>query len=225
MDYGSAFVYMFSGEGWVKKFVLGIAMSLTPALGPIVLMGWSLDVLRNLNQDEPDPLPEWTGDDFARWLGRGLGLSVALLTYLLPVIVIAVILWGCSALSLAALGEDSEGAATAFSVCLCCIFFILYFIIGLGALVVYVRYAATDQLDVGLEYAKTFQLVSANIAPLLIIVLLTLILGMASAILGILTIGVFFFILPPYYVLVMAYFGAQLSREPGFIDLEPTEQA
>jgi hypothetical protein len=181
-------------------------------------MGWSLDVLRNLNQEEADPLPDWTGDDFARWLGRGLGLSVALLTFLLPVIVVAVILSGCGALSLAALGDDSEGAATAFGVCLFCIFFILYFVIGLGALVVYVRYAATDQLDVGLEYAKTFQLVSANIAPLLIIVLLTLMLGVASVILGFLTVGILFIILPIYYTLVMAYFGAQLSREPGFTD-------
>ena len=80
MDYGSAFVYMFASKDWIKKFVIAVAMSLIPWVGLIVVTGYALDVLRNLNQGAPDPLPEWTGDDFSRWLGRGLGLTVTTLT-------------------------------------------------------------------------------------------------------------------------------------------------
>lgn len=218
MDYGGAFVYMFSYEDGIKKLVLGIAMSLTPVLGPIVLMGWTLDVLRNLSQGQPDPLPEWTGDDFARWLGRGLGLSVAILTFLLPVIIVAMILYGCGIAAVSVAGSDSGGTNTAFGVCMACLLFILYFVIGLGALVVYVRYATTDRLDVGLDYARNFQLVSANIASLLIIVVLVLALGVVSIVAGVLTLGVLFLTLPVYFSLVIAYFGAQLSRQPDFAD-------
>jgi hypothetical protein len=218
MDYGNAFVYMFSSKEWIKKMVLGTAMALVPILGQFVLIGWTLDVLRNLKQKEADPLPEWTGDDFARWLGRGLGLSVAVVTFLLPVIVVAVILWGCGAIGLSILGRDGDTLGGAFSLCMACISLILYFVIGLGALVVLVRYASTDQIDVGLEYVKNFQLVAANIAPLLIIVVLILIMMLVGAIVGILTLGVLFLVLPVYSYLILAYFGAQLSEQPGFAE-------
>lgn len=216
MDIGSAFVYMFSSEDWVKKLVIAIAMSLIPWLGLIVVTGYALDVLRNLNQGKADPLPEWTGDDFARWLGRGLGLSVAALTYLLPAIIVVLIIWFCGVFGMALVGGDSEGLNAAIGICLCCLLVILYFIVGLGALVVYARYASTDQLDVGLEYARTFQLVGENLAPLLIIVIVMFIVGIIAAILGIFTLGVLFLVLPAYLSLVMAYFGAELCRLPGF---------
>jgi hypothetical protein len=218
MDYGSAFVYMFSSKDWPKKFVIAVAMSLIPWLGLIVVTGYALDVLRNLNQGAPDPLPDWTGDDFARWLGRGLGLTVTTLTFLLPAIIVMVAIWFCGAFGIAAVGGDSEGLSAALWLCLCCIFLIMYFVAGLGAFVVYARYASTDRLDVGLDYAKTLQLVGENIGPLLIIVISTLILGVAGVILGFLTLGILFLILPAYYSLVVAYFGAQLSRLPGFTD-------
>jgi hypothetical protein len=218
MDFGNAFVYMFSSKEWIKKMVLGTAMALVPILGQFVLIGWTLDVLRNLKQKDPDPLPEWTGDDFARWLGRGLGLSVTVVTFLLPVIVIAVILWGCGAIGLSVLGGDGETLGGVVGLCMACISLILYFVIGLGALVVFVRYASTDQIDVGLEYVKNFQLVAANIAPLLIIVVLVLIMFLIGAIVGVLTLGVLFLVLPVYSYLVLAYFGAQLSEQPGFAE-------
>jgi hypothetical protein len=216
MDYGGAFVYMFSSQDWVKKLILGIAMSLTPILGPMVLMGYALDVLRNLNQGQQDPLPEWTGDDFARWLGRGMGLSVSMLTFFLPVIIVVMVLNMCSAITLSVVGSNSDALGSLSSLLMCCVGFILYFVVGLGALVVYVRYATTDQLDVGMDYAKTFQLVSANVAPLLIIIVLMLVLWIAYAIVGVLTLGILFLALPMYFMLVMAYFGAQLSKQPGF---------
>jgi hypothetical protein len=218
MDIGNAFVYMFSSEDWGKKLVIAVAMSLIPWLGFIVLTGWALDVLRNLNQGKPDPLPEWTGDDFARWLGRGLGFSVAILTFLLPVIIVIVVIWFCGAVGIAAIGGDSEGFSGALTFCLCCIFVILYFVVGLGALVVYARYASTDQLDVGLEYAKTFRLVGENLAHLLIIVIVLFIVGIIGAVLGILTLGILFLVLPAYLSLVMAYFGAELTRLQGFTE-------
>ncbi len=218
MDYGGAFVYMFSSKDWIKKFVLGVAMSLIPALGQMVLMGYALDVLRNLNQGQEDPLPDWTGDDFARWLGRGMGLSVSMLTYFLPVIIVVTALNFCSTIVLGTIGGNSDALEGIMGLCVCCLGVILYFVVGLGALVVYVRYAATDKLDVGMDYVKTFQLVSANIAPLLIIIVMMFVLLIASIIVGALTLGILYLALPMYFSLVMAYFGAQLSRQPGFED-------
>ena len=216
MNVGNAFVYMFSSKDWVKKMVIAIAMSLIPWLGFIVVTGWALDVLRNLNQGAPDPLPEWTGDDFARWLGRGMGLSVAILTFLLPVIIIVMIVYFCGVISVAAVGGGSDELSAVLFVCLFCIFTILYLVVGLGALVVYARYASTDKLDVGLDYARTFQLVGANLAPLIIIIVVTFILIVVGGILGVFTLGVLFLVLPAYFSLVLAYFGAELSKLPGF---------
>ena len=218
MDFGNAFVYMFSSENWAKKFVIAVAMSLIPWLGWIVLTGYALDVLRNLNQGSPDPLPEWIGDDFGRWLGRGLGLSVSILTFCLPVIIVLMMFWMCAGLGAAVVGEDADVLGAAYSLCLCCIAFVLYFVISLGALVVYARYATTDRLDVGLEYGKTLQLVSTNIVPLLIIVVLGVIMFIAAFFFGLLTLGILFLVVPAYFSLVIAHFGAHLSKLPGFTE-------
>jgi hypothetical protein len=127
-----------------------------------------------------------------------------------------VAIWFCGAFGIAVIGSESEALNAAFAFCLFCLFLILYIIFGLGALVVYTRYASTDQMDVGLEYAKIFQLVGQYLGPLLTIVILVLIVGIAGALFGVFTLGILFMILPAYFSLVVAYFGAQLSRLPGF---------
>ncbi len=212
MNYGGAFTYMFSQEGWVRKFVIAIAMFFVPVLGPIVLTGWALDILRNLQQGAPDPLPEWTGDDFARWLGRGMGLSVAVVTFMLPAMAVIFALYACGIIVASQAGSDIV------FMCLGCVFLIVYAIVGLGAQVVAVRYASTDRLDVGLDYAQTFNLVMANIAPLLIIVVLMFVMGIVITILTPLSLGLIMFVAPTYLILVMAFFGAELSKLPGFTE-------
>ncbi len=218
MDYMGAFTYMFSGRDWIKKIILGAVMGLVPILGPIILIGWTLDVLRNLNQGQPDPLPNWTGDDFARWLGRGLGLTVAILTFLLPVIVIAFIIFMLGNVLTALVGSQVEELGVILGLCMACIGIIVYLLIGLSAQVVLVRFASTDRLDVGLDYLKTFQLVGANIVPLIIIIVLLLVWGVINFILIIVTLGVFALVSPVLTLLILAYFGSQLSQQPGFAD-------
>ena len=215
MDYGNAFVYMFSSEDWIKKLILAVAMSLIPALGIFVVVGWALDVLRNLREGKPDPLPEWTGDEFARWLGRGMGLTVTVFTFLLPVIAVFIIIWSCGMIGTATVFSESDAGGTV-ALCMVCVYILMYFVAGLGALVAFVRYASTDRIDVGLEYSKNFQLVSTNIATLLIIVVLMLLMWIVAGIAGILTLGILYLALPVYSILVLANFGAQLSQQPDF---------
>lgn len=218
MNYGNAFTYFFSSRDWVKKVVLGVAMGLMPVLGPIVLSGWALDVLRNLTRGGGDPIPEWTGDDFSRWLGRGIGLSVAVLTFLLPVIVLALLLFVFNTVVVGVLGSQAEDVASFLAICLGCIMLIIYFAVFLGAQVVIVRYASTDRLDVGLDYIKTFQLVVANIVPLLVMAILYFVWSLVSVILIVLTLGIFAFVVPVFSMLIFAYFGSLLAKQPGFSD-------
>lgn len=218
MDYGGAFTYMFASQAWAKKLILGAVMFLIPILGPIVVMGWALDILRNLTQQQLDPLPDWTGDNFSRWLGRGLGLSVTMLTFMLPVIVVMGVLFACSALTGTLLTGDMAVVNYVLLACISCVGFILYVVILLSAQVVLVRYASTDQIDVGLDYLKTFQLVTTNIVPLLIITVILFIWGIVSALLSTLTLGLFALVVPIYSVLVLVHFGAQLSQLPEFAE-------
>jgi hypothetical protein len=144
-----------------------------------------------------------------------MGLTVTALTFLLPVIAVFVVIWSCGMIGTATVFSDSNLGGTV-GLCMACLYLLMYFVAGLGALVAYVRYASTDRIDVGLEYGKNFQLVSANIAPLLIIVLLMLLLWIVGGIVGILTLGLLYLVLPVYSILVLANFGAQLSQQPDF---------
>jgi hypothetical protein len=104
-------------------------------------------------------------------------------------------------------------AAILVNCCLACLLIVVGLIIALGALVPYVRFAATDRMDVGLEYLTNFKLLFANIGPFLLVVLVMLVAGFVMVLLQLVTCGIASFVTVPYLGLVFVYLAASLSRK------------
>jgi hypothetical protein len=51
MEFGRAFSYAFEDSEWIKKVGIAALVFLIPLLGLIILMGWSLEIIRRVSLD------------------------------------------------------------------------------------------------------------------------------------------------------------------------------
>jgi hypothetical protein len=230
MDLGKALSYLFADPKWLKKLLLAAFVSVLPVLGQIILIGWLLDTLRNIRAGQPYPIPEWSGDDLARWLGRGVAAWVSVMAWILPCALVLGIIFTCGSFGLQVLtggamsavpsggqgaGSLMAGLGTVYIIVLCCfscVAVLALIIVVLGAMVPYIRFAVTDRMDVGLDYRANFRLLFANIGPFLLILLVAFVALIVVGIVNVITLGIGTFVTTPYISLVFTYLFAGISR-------------
>ena len=220
MDIGSAFTYVFDDEEWIKKLAIGGAIFLVGVLtlpiliGFVILFipaGYMFQVLKNVRDQNPTPLPEWT--DFGALLKVGFFVSLIFFIYNIPVY-----LFACAAPIVQLLPEmtqmdaDAASAIAFVAVCLNCVQMILSLLIAFiipGALIKYAQY---DNFGGAFKFGEIFSFISANIGDYIIAILLSWVaslIGMFGIILCF--IGLFFTMF--WSVLVTGNLYGQLARK------------
>jgi hypothetical protein len=123
VDIGKAISFVPEDQNWLTKLGIGALVSSVPVLN-FAWNGYLVDLMRNVAAYDPRPLPEW--DDFGDKFMRGLMISLAMLIYGLPALLLAC--FGFAAVvgpSLAATQETVEALAAASGgllvIALCCI--------------------------------------------------------------------------------------------------------
>ena len=85
MNFGKAFTFIFDDERWFDKLIVPILVSLIPIVGMMAFTGYLLRTIKNVVQNEIDPLPDFQfGDD----LGRGFRFFLVGLVYSLPMMLV-----------------------------------------------------------------------------------------------------------------------------------------
>jgi len=85
MDVGKSITFAFDDEDWLTKLGLGAVVAAVPLLN-FAWSGYLVDLMRNVARGDARPLPEWT--DLGDKLVRGLVVSIAILVYFLPIILV-----------------------------------------------------------------------------------------------------------------------------------------
>ncbi len=192
MDFGKAFTYMFDDPDWVRKLGIGVVVGLIATLlSPILIglvpmlmiLGYSLDVLRNVHNGREYPLPEW--EDWGGFLARGFKLFVAFFVWLLPLILVSIPLFIGAALTDS---QGGNGAATAFGVlfiiCASCLMMLWGLFVVLISPAIYIRLAVTDRLGATFEVGKIWALTRDNLGNVIIAILLTIVAAVIAAAVG-----------------------------------------
>lgn len=109
MDIGRAFSYVFDDEEWVKKILIGGALSLVPLLGGWIVYGYMIEIARRSFRSDDVELPDW--DDIGGNLARGFFFWLGLAIWALPLILLVV----CGVLAAILLGL-ATGDDAAFGV-------------------------------------------------------------------------------------------------------------
>ena len=198
MDIGKSFTYMFDDEEWVQKLAIGgllVLVSIIPVVGwfftSLVIIGYSLRLLKNVGEGVENPLPDWN-DWGGDWV-KGLMVVLAAVIYSLPGWVVQGSGWIVGWISG---GGDPSQAGGAAAVCIAG----LACISGLWALLVFVvfpagmiKYATEGQFGVFFRFGDLFRFISDNLSNYIVAVLLNIVAAIVGAFGVILcVIGVFF---------------------------------
>lgn len=187
MDFGKAFTFMFEDPDWVRKLGIGTAvMFIGIVLSPlligliplIMIMGYTVDVVRNVMMRRERPLPEW--EDWGGFLGRGFKVFVALFVWALPIIILIAPLAIVGALA-EQNGGGMEAIAVIVMICGVCLTFIWGIFYALITPAIYARIAATDRLSAAFEVGKIWAFTRDNLGNVIITILLGIVASLIAS--------------------------------------------
>ena len=185
----------------------------------IMLLGYSLDTLRNVMNGQRYPMPEWT--DWGGFLVRGLKLIGAFLVWALPLIVVAIPL-GIGA-TLIDSNQNSGAAQTIgviLTICGGCLTLIWGLFMALVSPAIYVRIAGTNRFGSAFELGKLWAFTRDNVGSVIVALLLVWVASLIAAfigMLGIVAIGIGLLVTIPFsqlwQYLVQAHLFGQIGAQ------------
>lgn len=190
MDIGKAFTFVGEDPKWVNKVLIGGALILAGFLAIFTIVGWIfvfaivlgylVQLTRNVIAQQPHPLPEWT--DFGAMMGDGFRAIVVYLVVSLPVILasIIVLLPGIIVSAIDQSNGGSGGAGGALTALGYCLIFPLSILVYLLLPIAIARYAVTRSIGAALQVGSLFATLRANLVTYLLVMLL----GYAAQIVG-----------------------------------------
>jgi hypothetical protein len=107
MDFGLPFSFPFQDQNWFKKLVIAGLISLIPIIGWLYLLGWGLEITKQVINHEPIIIPE---TDFGKFLTRGLKAWVISLVFSIPSIILQIPAQLSNIMAQTASSDDGSGA-------------------------------------------------------------------------------------------------------------------
>ncbi len=167
MDIGKSFSYPFEDKQWVSKMGLGAVISLVPILN-FAMTGYMIQIVRNLMNDDQEPLPNW--DDLGKKFTDGVILILAGLVYALPVILLSCLPLGVMAVPAALAGNgDAQGIADALTgvgsvllVGMTCLFVVYGLVLSVIFPAIYVNYAKEGTFASCFKLREVFNIIGKN---------------------------------------------------------------
>ncbi|MBN1581773.1 MAG: DUF4013 domain-containing protein [Anaerolineae bacterium] len=214
MDVGRSFTYITEDEEWWKKVLIGGLLSLIPIVGPFYMMGYVLQVIQNVMAKQETPLPEVL-EDFGGKLVKGLMLTIIVLIYVLPIIIISACAGAGGGVFPGIIDDpDTAGiAAIVWGSCFGCLSLLFGIAISLLMPFVWARYAETGQFGDAFQLGKIFAMLKDNIGPAFIVMLVSILASFAASLVGSLLCGVGIVFTAFYAQLVMAFLYGSLYNK------------
>ena len=190
MNIGKSFTYIFDDPRWLNKILIGtlvliisslLSTILIGILGYFIIMGYALEVLRNVRRGDRYPLPEWK-DRWGEWLVLGVKLTVALLVWALPAILI-----GLFMIVPAAMMDSNDTLATIGSLgfaCLGCLIFLWSVVVLLVSPRIYIRIAETEQISSDFQFGDILRFTREHIGDVIIVTIVYFLAAMVVSFLG-----------------------------------------
>jgi hypothetical protein len=174
-DFGKPFSYVFDDPEWVQKILIGGLFYLAGifVVGWFFVLGYVAQATRNIIAGVARPLPQW--ENLGEFFNEGLRLFAVVLTYILPLIVLALfIMVPASILS----GLDNDAAqffGSTISGCVACLFVPLSLAVTFF-LPASLLFATVDQrFSAAFEFRRIWPFLKANIGNYLLAIVVYLV--------------------------------------------------
>lgn len=212
MEIGKSFSFVFEDEKWVSKVIIGAIFYLLSVfiIGAFFVFGYMMELIRNVANGNPNPLPEW--DNLGSKLGRGFMLFLVFLVYSLPLIVLYI----CAFIpSIAASNTDNTGVAGVaglISAIGFCLVFIYAIILAVLSPAIIVRYAITGSFGSCFQFGQLISFITSNLGNYVIAILIAIVANLIGQ-LGIIACGIGVFLTSFYAMLVISHIFGQVYRQ------------
>jgi len=157
---------------------VGALIGIVPILN-FATSGYAVQVVRNIRDDQPPPLPEWS-NNLGKFFMQGLMLWVIGIIYSIPL--------GILSLILIPLFSSDSGAAVAFGVLVSLVLFALVLLLIFWFQGVIVNFANKGTIGSGFELGRIWAIIRQNMGRMLVTVgvaiLAGILVGIVSGILG-----------------------------------------
>ena len=185
MDISRALAYITDDEDWLQKLLIGGLLSLIPIVGQIWALGYVTQVLKNIIEGRESPLPELI-DDFGDKLIQGLLVSIMMIVYALPLILVATVFGiGIGAVTAGAGDADvADALAAIMGSCLGLAVMVLGILTGLFVPYAWSNYAKSGQIGEAFKLGEIWGMFKANIGQTLLTLLVLAVLGAIAGSVG-----------------------------------------
>ncbi|UCG22816.1 MAG: DUF4013 domain-containing protein [Chloroflexota bacterium] len=191
MEIGKAFTFVNEDDDWLKKLAIGAALILIgnlllgwliiPMLLTLFVVGYVIAIIRSVINNEERPLPEW--NDWGQLFIDGVIVTVAILVYSLPAILLGV----CGAV--AALGTlDSSGELTGGGIAGISLFscLVILYAIVLAFLIpaILIQYARTGEFGSLFQFGEIMAITRQNLVDILLVIVVYLVASIVLSLVG-----------------------------------------
>lgn len=189
MDVGRAFSYIFDDQEWAPKLLITAIIAFMgtitlPLLVGLVawaaLLGYLLDLIRNLRDGHPTPMPRW--DNYADKITQGGSVLTAVILYSLPNLIPL-----CCSITFSGLWNNSSFGGSINLALACCIIplLLVYNLVTWPMLALGLsRYAEERNIGVFFQFADLFGTIRRNFGLTLQWILFALVVNFLLGIVG-----------------------------------------
>jgi hypothetical protein len=210
MDIGKSFGFVFEDKNWIEKILIGGILMLIPILGPILMLGYSVELVRNVRKHEMEPLPRW--DNWGEKIADGFKLFIIYILWSLPLIILSMVI----VIPLAFAGNSDTGSAIAsiFSLCFSCFAFIYAIVVWLATPGITIKFAETGEFSDGLKFGEILNFTKEHLGQIFVVIVVSWLIYMLAGLIGTLLclIGLVFTMF--WASLVQYHMIAQIGLEP-----------
>ena len=181
MDVGKSVGYVFEDQKWTNKLLIGMLVSIVPIVN-FALLGWVIDIMRNVSQRQATPLPEWS--DFGEKFVKGAILFVVSLIYSIPLLLLT-----CPAFFLPFTRGDFTregqqaltGLLAGTSLFLGCVLFIYALLISFLLPAIFLNFARKGTFAACFEFREIWRIMSKNLSDYIVAWLIIIVVGIAAS--------------------------------------------
>jgi hypothetical protein len=202
MDTGKAFSYVFEDPSWVKKVAIyAVILIFSILIVPIfILIGYSLQTMRNVRAGLAQPLPEW--NDIGGLLVDGLKMFVVGLVYMAPYILLSI---------LGSIFQGNRNLAVIGALFNCLGF--IYYLAALVAMPAVVgAYLRNNDIGGAFNFGAVIRQVQGNLGDFIMVWLLGIVAQLIGAA-GAIACGIGLLFTLPYSSMIVANLWGQLLRK------------
>ncbi len=178
LDIGKAFTFVTEDQKWLAKVAIGGGLILAGFITFIgwiftvpVVLGYLVNLTRNVINGNPQPLPEW--DNWGeRWI-EGIKAVVVGLVYSLPAIVISLIISVPGSLLSGSSNNGTAAAGGVLSLVGSCLNFILSILVAIVLPAAIGRFAVAGNIGDAFKFGEILATIRQNIGMFVIIALIS----------------------------------------------------